>query len=319
MAVFADVQELGSALRRFDWWLSIPVLLLTCFNYGLRFLKWEIYLRRLRLPRPPLFQSLLVYLSAFSMSITPGKVGEVIKAVLLRRLTGAPVSKTTAIIAGERLTDGLAMLALAGIGLLEFSYARPLLAAAAVLALVAAFALQRPGFADWAMSFAGRLPVIGGVAARAAGFFDASSIVFRPRLTVGMTVLGIASWAGECLAFYLILIGLGLDPGWQLLLVATFVLAVSSVFGALSMLPGGLIVAEASVTGLLLLLLPSDEISRGTAVAATLLIRFATLWFAVLLGFLALALLYPRLAAVRGDGEADVPVTGMLVGSQKDG
>ena len=40
-----------------------------------------------------------------------------------------------------------------------------------------------------------------------------------------------------------------------------------------------------------LLLLPPAEMDRSTAAAATLLIRFATLWFAVLLGLAALALL----------------------------
>jgi uncharacterized membrane protein YbhN (UPF0104 family) len=296
LALFGDVQELGAALRDFDWWLIVPVLLLTCFNYGLRFAKWEIYLRRLDLPRPPLGDSFLVYLSAFSMSVTPGKVGEVIKAILLRRQTGAPVARTTAVIAAERLTDGLAMLALAGIGLLEFGYGRTLLGVATVAALLVVVLLQRPGFSAWAMANGKRLPLIGDKAGHAHGFFDASNVLFRPRLVAVTVALGVVSWAGECVAFFLVLTGLGLKPDPHLLLVATFVLAVSSIFGAVSMLPGGLIVAEASVAGLLLLLLPSDEISRGTAAAATLLIRFATLWFAVFLGFAALALISARQA-----------------------
>ena len=309
LALFGDARELGAALRGFDWWLIVPVLLLTCFNYGLRFVKWELYLRRLDLPRPPIGDSLLVYLSAFSMSVTPGKVGEVIKAILLRRQTGAPVARTTAVIAAERLTDGLAMLALAGIGLLEFGYGRTLLGVATVAALLAIVLLQRPGFSAWAMAKGQRLPLIGGKVGHAHGFFDASNVLFRPRLVAATVVLGVVSWAGECVAFFLVLTGLGLKPDAHLLLVATFVLAVSSIFGAVSMLPGGLIVAEASVAGLLLLLLPSDEISRGTAAAATLLIRFATLWFAVFLGFAALGLHSARLARAGRPDVAAPPMT----------
>jgi uncharacterized membrane protein YbhN (UPF0104 family) len=229
------------------------------------------------------------------MSITPGKVGEVVKALILRRLTGAPVAPTTAVIAAERLTDGLAMLILAGIGLLEFAVGRTVLGTAALAALLAIFALQRPGFTAWLMDVGARLPFVGGAIGRSGGFFDASNVLFRPRLVSHMTALGVVSWAGECVAFFLVLVGLGLTPSWELLLVATFVLAVSSIFGAISMLPGGLGVADASVAALLLLLIPSDEIDRGMAAAATLLIRFATLWFAVLLGFVALALLAPKL------------------------
>src|SRR5687768_15815074 len=109
LALFGDVRDLGDAFRDFKWWLTVPILVLTCFNYGLRWVKWEIYLRVLDLPRPGRWDSLCIYLSAFSMSVTPGKVGELIKAVLMRRMTGAPVARTTAIIAAERITDGLAM------------------------------------------------------------------------------------------------------------------------------------------------------------------------------------------------------------------
>ena len=291
LALFGDVRELGDALRGFDWWLSIPILGLTCLNYGLRFVKWEIYLRVLALPRPSVWQSLLVYLSAFSMSITPGKVGELIKAVLLRRLTGAPTAQTTAIIAAERITDGLAMLTLAAVGLIEFSYGRPLLAVSLVLAIAAILVLQRPALTALVIGRTGRLPVAGRFVDRIAGFFDASNVLFRPKLLVGMVGLGVASWFFECVAFFLVLRGLEFEASWRLLLVATFVLAVSSVFGALSLLPGGLGVAEASVAGMLLILLEDDGITRGTAAAATLIIRFATLWFAVLIGFVALGLI----------------------------
>jgi len=72
-------------------------------------------------------------------------------------------------------------------------------------------------------------------------------------------------------------------------------------------LPGGLGVAEASIAGMLLLLVDDPAMTRGVAVAATLLIRFATLWFAVFLGVLALAMLH-RVVAARDDGRALDPI-----------
>lgn len=314
LALFGDVQDLGDAFRGFNWWLMAPILVLTCVNYGLRFLKWEIYLRVLDLPRPALWQSLCVYLSAFSMSVTPGKIGELIKAVLLRRLTGAPLAGTTAIIAAERITDGMAMLVLAGVGLVEFSYGRPLLAMSFFLAAAVVLILQQPRWTAAILDRTRRLPLIGGAADHVAGFFSASNILFRPRLLVGMVGLGAISWFAECLAFFLVLLGLGFDASWRLLLIATFVLAVSSVFGAISMLPGGLGVAEASVAGMLLLLLENDGIGRGTATAATLIIRFATLWFAVLIGFVALAVLSRWLS--RRSGGASASLIGSRAGAQ---
>jgi uncharacterized membrane protein YbhN (UPF0104 family) len=60
-------------------------------------------------------------------------------------------------------------------------------------------------------------------------------------------------------------------------------LSFSTVIGAISALPGGLLATDASIVGMLILLLGMDA---KTATAATLLIRFATLWFGVGLGLI---------------------------------
>lgn len=93
--------------------------------------------------------------------------------------------------------------------------------------------------------------------------------------------LGTVSWLGEGVGFYWVLRGLGLPGGSELLSLAVFILSFSTVVGAVSALPGGLGAAEVSIAGMLALLggLPAE-----TAAAATLLIRFATLWFGVALG-----------------------------------
>jgi glycosyltransferase 2 family protein len=64
------------------------------------------------------------------------------------------------------------------------------------------------------------------------------------------------------------------------------VFSVGSLAGALSFLPGGLGVAEASMTGLIRAL---GDVTKASAAAATVLIRLATLWFAVALGLVGLA------------------------------
>lgn len=291
LALFSDLQSLGSAFRQFDWSLSVPVLLLTLGNYLLRWTKWEVYLRQARIPRMGVVTSALVFLAGFSMSLTPGKVGEVIKGVLVHRETGTPISKTAAVIAAERITDGLAMLALATIGLTQFTYGRPLVALTIMGAVAVILILQRPAAILAVLARFEGNRIVGTVLVHARHFLDTSNVLLRPKLLAGAVAIGVISWGMECLALYLILIGLGLDPSWQLLLIATFVLSVSSVFGAISMLPGGLGVAEASVTGMLLLLIDDSTMTKGVAAAATLLVRFSTLWFGVLLGFAALALM----------------------------
>ena len=54
------------------------------------------------------------------MVMTPGKVGEFMKAYMVKNVTGAPMSSTAPIVLAERITDGLAMLLLASVGMFAF-------------------------------------------------------------------------------------------------------------------------------------------------------------------------------------------------------
>ncbi len=43
LALTANPRELARSLRVFDLRLLVPVLALSLFNYGLRWIRWEIY------------------------------------------------------------------------------------------------------------------------------------------------------------------------------------------------------------------------------------------------------------------------------------
>jgi uncharacterized protein (TIRG00374 family) len=129
-----------------------------------------------------------------------------------------------------------------------------------------------------------RLPVINRFAHLLHEFYEGSYALFRPRATLVAVGLGTISWFAEGIGLYLILVGLGVPRGGDTLSIAVFIMAFSTVIGAVSALPGGLGATEASMTGMLVFLLSVDA---DLATAATLLIRFATLWFAVLLGLVA--------------------------------
>ncbi|MCX7854238.1 MAG: lysylphosphatidylglycerol synthase domain-containing protein, partial [Caldilineales bacterium] len=91
---------------------------------------------------------------------------------------------------------------------------------------------------------------------------------------------------------YVTLVGLGQEPGRLVLEVAVFTLAAATLIGAVSFLPGGLGAADLSLTGLLTRLL---SLNPGEAVAATLIIRFFTLWFGVAIGMVAMMVVLRRL------------------------
>jgi uncharacterized protein (TIRG00374 family) len=284
LTIVGDVRDLRDSLSHFDWIYLVPIVGLTIWNYWWRFRKWEMYLEALGVPHIPRATGVPIFLSGFAMSVTPGKVGEVIKAYNVRRETGAPIERVSGAVVAERATDAFAMLVLALIGATQYSYGRLFVVAVVIMSAAALLAVRQPRIVRKIIYLIERLPIVNKFAHLAESFFNAITHLLSPRLLIKGTALGVISWSGECLAFFLVLVGLGVAGSWSLLLIATFVLAVSSLAGGISMLPGGLGVADASVAGMLLVLVNDPAMTDSVAVAATLLIRFATLWFAVLLG-----------------------------------
>ena len=289
VVLLLDADSLGQALRDFDWWLLPLVLGLSLVNYALRFLKWQYYLRLLNVQGLERVDSASIFVAGFTMVMTPGKVGELLKSYLIRQRVGTPMTQTAPIIAAERITDGVAMLMLAGVGLVIFRQGWPILLASALLAGAGIAILQQESLIHRALSRLGRNRLGRGRVDGLSALYRSTRVLLRPRRFLLATGVGIVSWFGECLALFLVLVGLGVEPSARLLLAATFAFATAAWIGGLSLLPGGLGAAEASVAGLLLLTVDAPQMTPPLAGAATLLIRFATLWFGLLLGVAALA------------------------------
>ena len=284
IGLYADIPHMFGVLARFRWEFLPLILELTLFNYMCRFFKWQYYLHRLSI-KIPWLTSLLIFLSGLSMAITPGKVGELLKSYLLKRETGAPISSTSPVIVAERLTDGIAMVILASVGLVLYRFGWGLLLLLLIVVLSGILLIQNRRLSLKLLGYGERVPFLTRISHLIRAFYESAYTLLQWRPLLFAVGIGVISWSGECAALYLVFIGLGIPPDVSLFISATFILAVSSLIGSLSGLPGGLGTADGSMLGLTRLLVSSSATIAG---AATLLIRFCTLWFGLGLGVMAL-------------------------------
>jgi len=284
-SIYADVHELGDRLAGFGWWALVAALGLALGNYVIRFVRWSLYLRAAGLRVPPA-TSALTFVSGFAMAVTPGKVGELIKSFLLRDSCAIPITRSAPVVIAERVTDLVALLVLGTIGVAAYGVGRGMVVVGAIVVAAGLLVLAWPQLAHLLIRTISRGP-LRRFGPRLVSFYDGLAALVRPvRLTWG-TLLGMAAWGCECLGFALIVAAFpGTDVPFGL---ATLIYATTTIAGALSFLPGGLLVTEATMT--LFLIESSRGVDQATAVAATILTRLATLWFAVLLGLVALAVL----------------------------
>ncbi|AWA41233.1 hypothetical protein DBV33_22455 [Pseudomonas fluorescens] len=105
----------SAAVSRVGGWEAGKIIGLVLLGYGLRFLRWQVYLNALRHPMP-WWPSLKIYLAGFALTTTPGKAGEALRGVLLKRWD-VPYVHSFAALFSERLSDLLGIVALALLGL----------------------------------------------------------------------------------------------------------------------------------------------------------------------------------------------------------
>jgi uncharacterized protein (TIRG00374 family) len=314
LAFWSDVSSLEKILSRFRWEFFPLALGCTLFNYVLRWVKWHYYVRLIgaRNIRPA--ASARLFVAGFPLAVTPGKVGEALKALWLSEWSTASFSRGLPVVLAERFSDGLAVLALSTLGVFTIPALWPAFLVTLVLSLAVVVLSQIRPLALAILGLLEEAPFIGRQIHALREFYEAGRLLLGPRPLLFAVSLGTLSWLGEGVGFYLILLGLGIPPSASVLTDAIFVLAVSTLVGSASTLPGGLGAAEASITALLLLTVTSDH---AAAAAATLLIRLATLWFGVTLGLIAWAAT-PRLWT-RAEPDASVPARKLPAGGKDTG
>lgn len=303
--LYTGFSTIKHSLDRFSWLTFLAALALASTNYLFRFLKWQYYLRRLEVRHVAVVDSLLIFLSGFILTVTPGKVGEVFKSAVLARTHAVPAERTAPIVVAERLTDAIGVITLIVVGSGAFAggLGWALAGTLGVILGVTLIAYDRP-----MRALLGWLAARGGVGSRIAPklgvAFDSLRVVAGPSALLVPTGLSVIAWGCEGVALYVILVGFGASVPIG---VAVFFYSTASLAGALIPVPGGLGVAEAMIQEQLVRL---GGVQQGDATASMILVRFATLWWAVLVGFVALGLLRLRHPQKLGSAVSEVAPAG---------
>ncbi len=306
IVAFSGYRQIGSRLISFRWSAFALALALASANYAFRFAKWQYYLRLLGVSGVGRLDSALVFLSGFVLTVTPGKVGEVFKSAVLERTHGVPMETTAPIVVAERLTDVFAIVLLVSLGSLGFSGGAYWALAGSVAAMggVAAIAWRAP--ADTLLLWVGRQPRLSRLVPRLRASLEGLRKLASVRALLLPSALSVVGWSLEGVALRELLAGFELAAP---LGACVFFHSTATLAGALVPVPGGLGVAEGILQQQMVQVAGAPV---AVATAAMLLIRFATLWWAVIVGFVALALVrlrFPHWADSGGDPGASSALT----------
>lgn len=281
---FSDFNNVYDRLQNFQI-TTLPIILLLIFSgWLILFVRWTVLLKKHKI-LIPLKISLLVFFAGFALSISPVKSGELIKSILLKNKCGVAVTKSIPIILLERFYDVLGTASIAAIGIIFLGLEFGIVLIPILLAIIGIFCVfySKRGFGI-ALKILNRIKSLQKFSENIEESHkiirhstDAKTICSCSGLTIAWRLI-------ECIGIFFIVGALGIHFVGFFDLLSMY--PISVILGSLSMSPGGLGVTEGSFAGLLTLY----ELELQTTLAIAVIVRFFTMWFAIVVGFISLKL-----------------------------
>lgn len=279
--IISDLTTISDKISNFNTNFIPLIFLLVTTGMLVLFLRWHLLLRNAKI-FIPVKDSFLIYTAGFSLSIIPGKVGELIKSQLLKSKFDIPRTKTVPIVLLEQLYTviGIIIISFFGIwyfqlGVYVFSFF--LIALIVVLTLISSRRLFNK-----AIQFLGKRKFTSKFVTPLSSSYDSIKDGSRGRILLFSSGLSVIFWFIESVTVFLILMAFGINDIEFLKVIPTY--TTSILLGILSFLPLGVGVVEGSLVGFFSLL----GIETSLAFTVVIIIRLFTRWYPVSFGFIML-------------------------------
>tara|TARA_Y100001949_G_scaffold25343_1_gene18474 strand:+ start:170 stop:1114 length:945 start_codon:yes stop_codon:yes gene_type:complete len=244
-------------------------------------IKWHLLLKNCEID-VPLKKSILVFFSGVAFEITPGQVGSLIKAQILKTSSNIPRTKTVPIIAVEKVYDLISAILASIVGIIILGIEPYLIIIAIlVLSVIFFFIYYRPAseiFFKRITKIKFFSKYIDNISEFHAIFQKSTNV----KIATICILLGVTYWFIISTAAYYVLLAFDINVLDYLTVLAIY--TTSILLGAISFIPAGIGITEGSIAGLLTL----NGIDVSTALILSVMIRVLTLWYSVGVGFIAL-------------------------------
>ena len=278
LAVVGGWNSVISVIRSANLEIYALAFLSVFLGYLISFGKWEYFMRVVGL-HVPVRENLPVYLSLYSMEFTPGRIGRVITAYTLHRITNIRLINIVPIVTADIFTDFL------GLGFTALVLAI-YLNQDVLLVLVADLVLTLPFLFfvhDWFYKIMKKYLIKNPENLRiftvyGKEYFESQRKLNKLKVYLVSMGFTIPSSILYALSLYFSLAAIGVSmPAAS----SVFIYSTSQVIGSLSLLPGSVGVADASFVTLLRSM---GGLGPAVSSAVTIMTRAASLWFGLLVG-----------------------------------
>ena len=281
--VISDLGEVYAQLNKMDTNYLPIILLLIPLCWIVLFTRWNLLLKNSNV-YVPVKDNLKIYLSGFALSITPGKVGELIKSQLLKNKFGIPREKTAPIVLVEQLYNIIGIIGVSILGLWYFEFGAHIILIAASLLVIILILISSKRLFEKFLTLLSRIKFLSQYTSTFSNSYDVLRKSTRGWVVVYASALSIAFWLIESVIAYFVLLSFGINHIEFLSVITTYTSSI--ILGVASFLPLGIGVVEGSLAGFFTL----QGVDVSIALTLVIFIRIFTRWIAVSVGFVSLKL-----------------------------
>jgi len=281
--VISDLGEVYAQLNKMDTSYLPIILVLIPLCWITLFTRWNLLLKNSNV-HVPIKDNLKIYLSGFALSITPGKVGELIKSQLLKTKFGIPREKTAPIVLVEQLYNIIGIIGVSILGLWYFELGAHIILIAAALLVILLILISSKRLFEKFLTLLSRIKFLSQYTSSFSNSYDVLRKSTRGWVVVYASILSIVFWLVESVIAYFVLLSFGVNYIEFLSVITTYTSSI--ILGVASFLPLGIGVVEGSLAGFFTL----QGVDVSIALTLVIFIRIFTRWIAVSVGFVSLKL-----------------------------
>ena len=277
----SDISSLETYSINFKYEYTPIILIFVLISWIPLYLRWRLLCKNLGI-HISFRNDFFVYIAGFALSITPAKVGELLRTQILREKSGIQRTQTTPLIFIEKFYDLLGAVIASSFGIVYFPEIGIIVLGGFILSIIIFILFSSKITFDKSIILLSKFKFTKKFIEPLSKSHEILKISTKPKILTPSIILSILYWLTISSAVFYVLKALSIDSLDFLEIVSIYT---SSLFlGALSFLPGGLGIAEGSFTGLLNV----QGISLSAAVVIVIIVRLFTLWFNVVIGFIVL-------------------------------
>lgn len=259
------------------------ILILIPSSWLFLFLRWNLLLKNSNI-KIPLKENLKIYFAGFALAVTPGKFGELIKSQIMKTKFDVPHRTTSSLVLVERLYDLAGAIVVSFIGILLIGIGEYVIAGASIVLISIFVMISSKKLFQNVLKIIGKIKFTQKYTVPLSESYETIQTSTKGKIVLTSILTTSAYWLLESLGVYFILLSFDINLLNYVHVIATY--TSSLILGAASFIPGGLGVVEGSLVGLL----NFQGVDISDAFVLVVLIRLFTLWYSVIIGFIALKL-----------------------------